>query len=433
MPRSISPRSHGLPNRSKSPSSTKKAPNSDDLSLPTPWTSLSTTSRAEPRVLHGYTLTKEVSFREVCAAIRDSAFVASDLPVIVSLEVHCSPEQQEIMVEIIEKSWKGMLVPLPNSPCTTLPSPDELRGKLLVKVKYVKPEAAKKAAKKQTVPKLGREQSIPSSSSDSENQNATLGEEKQKEKKSSIIPSLSALGVYTRSYHFKSLSAPEALEPTHVFSLSEKKLMEVHESHGPTLLSHNQRFLMRAFPSGMRVSSSNLDPSVFWRKGVQIVALNWQKMDEGMMLNRGMFAGSGGWVLKPKGYRAPSPTTTTTTTTTTATTTEMQEELLGHDSQATALPHHTFSLAVSIIAGQDIPLPPGDTRPSGFHPYVKCELHVEKPEERSGAPIKNDGRSKEGEFKMVTKSSKGVEPDWGGERMVFENVGGVVEELSFLR
>lgn len=44
-------------------------------SMPTPWTSASTAFRAEPRVLHGYTLTKEVPFRDVCKAIRDAAFV----------------------------------------------------------------------------------------------------------------------------------------------------------------------------------------------------------------------------------------------------------------------------------------------------------------------------------------------------------------------
>ena len=30
--------------------------------------------RREPRVLHGHTLTKEVSFRDVCITIRDAAF-----------------------------------------------------------------------------------------------------------------------------------------------------------------------------------------------------------------------------------------------------------------------------------------------------------------------------------------------------------------------
>ncbi len=135
------------------------------------------------------------------------------------------------------------------------------------------------------------------------------------------------------------------------------------------------------------------------------------------MLNQGMFAGSGGWIPKPKGYRG-----------TTARTKELSQE-----SQADAITHRTLSLTVDIIAGQDIPLPIGDTRASGFRPYVKCELHVEKAEERSGAPIEKGGKSKEGEYKRVTMTSRGVEPDFGGERMEFRQIPGVVEELSFLR
>lgn len=341
--------------------------------------------------------------------------MSSDLPVIVSLEVHAGAEQQEIMVDIICQTWKGLLVTIPSEECTSLPSPGELRGKILVKVKY----AAAKAAKVSTTalqPGGQRRRSL-SSSSTSEDQ-ATLREDGKKKKKSSIIESLSALGVYTRSYHFKNLSAPEALIPTHVFSLSEKKLMEVHEGHGPTLFSHNRNFMMRAFPSGMRVSSSNLDPSVFWRKGVQIVALNWQKWDEGMMLNEGMFAGGGGWVLKPNGYRSGHHTHITK---------------LSDESQADAITHKTLSLSIEILAGQSLPLPIGDSKPDGLRPYVKCELHVEKPEERSGAPIEGGGKSKEGEYKRRTKTSRGIDPDFGGEVLEFSMVQGMVEELSFIR
>lgn len=319
------------------------------------------------------------------------------------------------MVEIIRHVWKGILVTTPDKPCNNLPSPAELLRKILVKVKYVAPKASKTLA-----PSLGpavQRVRSSSTSSGSEDQGNLEGEGTEK-KKSSIIESLSALGVYTQSYHFKNLTTPEATVPTHVFSLSEKKLMEVHQSHGPTLFSHNRNFMMRAFPSGMRVSSSNLDPSVFWRKGVQIVALNWQKWDEGMMLNEGMFAGGGGWVLKPMSYRNEPCGKITKPS---------------YESQADAIEHKTLSMSIEIFAGQKLPLPIGDHKPDGFKPYVKCELHVEKPEERSGEPIEGGGKSKEGEYKQRTKTRHGVDPDFGGEKLEFLKISGVVEELSFVR
>ncbi|KAL8721153.1 MAG: hypothetical protein Q9225_002111 [Loekoesia sp. 1 TL-2023] len=387
----------------------------ESLSLPTPWMSATTAARAEPRVLHGYTLTKEVPFRDVCMAIRDAAFAHNDLPIIVSLEVHAGKEQQEIMVEIIEQVWKGFLVKPLSKECEQLPSPGDLRRKILIKVKYVAPEKVTAQVAKAATPSMRRKKSA-SSSSDSDNQGSE--DVKKKKKKSSIIEPLSALGVYTRSYHFKDLSSPEARAPCHVFSLSEKKFMDVHESHGPSIFSHNRNYLMRAFPSGARVSSSNLDPAVFWRKGVQIVALNWQKYDAGMMLNEGMFAGSAGWVLKPRDYRG-----------------QRRDQTAGvsEESQSDAIAHKTLSLSIEILAGQNLPLPIGDHKPDSFKPYVKCELHVEKPEERTSAQIEGGGKSKDGEFKSKTKRSRGVDPDFGGERVEFLNVLGVVEELSFLR
>ena len=277
------------------------------------------------------------------------------------------------MVEIMKSTWKGLLTPSLDPEATALPSPDSLRKKILIKVKYVDPKKATPLSQGNDSRPRSKSPGLSSSSASEDEDDKAPAEIKKKKKKSSIIPSLSALGVYTRAIHFSSLSSPEAIMPTHVFSLSEKKFMDVHSSQGPILFGHNRSYLMRAFPSGMRVRSDNLDPAVFWRQGVQMVALNWQRWDEGMMLNQAMFSGSDGYVLKPSGYRSENVSSSARDTST--------------EHEKDAIPEKTLNISIEILAAQNIPLPLGDTRPEGFHPYVKCELHVEEPAERLGGPI----------------------------------------------
>ncbi|KAK3322324.1 PLC-like phosphodiesterase [Apodospora peruviana] len=376
-------------------------------------------SAIEPRVLHGYTLTKEVSFRDVCVAVRDKAFVVSDLPVVVSLEVHCGPQQQEVMVQIMEQVWKGMLLEDPKEEATGLPSPHDLRNKILVKVKYVPPDKSEGSSSPDLVDdeeeeKQQRRVDVAAASSNPA---------PKKKATSKVIQALSKLGVYTRAVSFKSLTQPEASMPTHIFSLSENDVVEVHEKSRRELFEHNRRYLMRTYPSGLRIRSSNLDPAVFWRKGIQIVALNWQNWDEGMMLNEGMFAGTGGYVLKPRGYRYgnPSPQLTTTKT---------NDE---NNPQAEAVKHYTMDLTIQVLAAQNLPLPADEKSADSFHPYVKVEVHVEEPGERHGTDLPADGKEKSGEFKAKTKSLKGQNPDYKGQELKFKKIPGVVPELSFVR
>jgi hypothetical protein len=243
--------------------------------------------RKEPQVFHGYTLTKEVSFREVCIAVRDYAFVVTDTPLIASLEVHCSPEQQETMVDIMTEIWGDLLLPEPKEDAKHLPTLAEVRGKILIKVKYAPPEGGSPLG-----PDGEEAGDVPAAKS---------------KKPSKITQMLSKLGIYVRGVSFKSLTQPEATMPTHIFSLSENPVVDVHEKSARELFEHNRQYLMRTYPSGLRIRSSNLDPVVFWRKGIQVVALNWQNWDEGMMLNEGMFAGTNGYVLKPQGTPRPPP------------------------------------------------------------------------------------------------------------------------------
>lgn len=354
----------------------------------------------EPRVLHGYTLTKEVTFRAVCIAIRDSAFTVSELPVIVSLEVHCGPEQQLAMVRIMKEVWAGLLTPEPSEDPTALPSPDELRRKLIIKVKYVAPGASA-AATEDTDEDDRAPVKLPAGSKQSKNA-----------KPAKIIQELSKMGTYSRGVTFKTLSQPEAEMPTHIFSLSEKKVQDVHEKQAHELFNHNRHFFMRTYPWGLRIGSSNLDPALFWRKGIQIVALNWQNWDEGMMLNEGMFAGTDGYVLKPQGYRP------------------IREQ---DDTASNTIVRKTLKLAITVLAAQNIPLPPGDSSAKGFEPYIKVELHVEGPEELQGAKMPNNGHEREGEYKVRSQTHRGCDPDLGAERLAFPSVPHVVDELSWVR
>ncbi|TGJ79468.1 hypothetical protein E0Z10_g9288 [Xylaria hypoxylon] len=362
----------------------------------------------EPRVLHGYTLTKEVSFRDVCEAIRDYAFEVSDLPVIVSLEVHCSSQQQELMVQIMHETWAEYLLPKPSEDAQHLPAPGDLRRKILVKVKYVPPGVSSQVADEEEA----QDRVPPEPHGDPKAKAATT------KKASKIIQALSALGVYTRGVSFKSLVQPEASMPNHIFSLSEGGVEEVHDKNAHLLFEHNRRYLMRTYPSGMRIQSSNLDPPVFWRKGIQIVALNWQKWDEGMMLNEGMFTGTGGYVLKPNGYRGDKPPS---------------EPVEGAPAVSPpAILHHTLDLKITVFAAQDLPLPRKDDKASGFRPYVKIELHTAPPHAPHGANHE-EARAKEGEYKARTRTQKGLHPDFKGETLAFERVPGVVPELAFVR
>jgi phosphatidylinositol phospholipase C delta len=61
---------------------------------------------------------------------------------------------------------------------------------------------------------------------------------------------------------------------------------------------------MRVFPKGTRISSKNLAPVPFWGIGAQICALNWQTFGASSQINEALFAGSGGYVLKPAALRA---------------------------------------------------------------------------------------------------------------------------------
>lgn len=92
----------------------------------------------EPMIFHGKTLTSKVSLRKVCEAIKKYGFVASPYPVIISAECHCSLGQQELIAEIMIDVFGDALVRAPPEgmpKIEELPSPNDLKGRVLLKTK----------------------------------------------------------------------------------------------------------------------------------------------------------------------------------------------------------------------------------------------------------------------------------------------------------
>ncbi|XP_062049327.1 1-phosphatidylinositol 4,5-bisphosphate phosphodiesterase eta-2 [Lepus europaeus] len=91
----------------------------------------------EPIVHHGYTLTSKILFRDVVETINKYAFLKNEYPVILSIENHCSVAQQKKMAQYLTAILgdKLDLSSVGGEDATLLPSPQVLKGKILVKGK----------------------------------------------------------------------------------------------------------------------------------------------------------------------------------------------------------------------------------------------------------------------------------------------------------
>ncbi|RVD88897.1 uncharacterized protein DFL_003061 [Arthrobotrys flagrans] len=346
----------------------------------------------EPKVDHGWTLTEAITFKSVCETIAKHAFIHSDLPLMISLECHTSIEQQEKMVAIMKDCFGDKLLETEladwNVVEKKLPPPGLLKNKILVKVKYLPPDAQPGAPIQELTTQT-------TNISIEEEESEGDSEVKTKAPKVKICRALSSLGVYSSAMTFpNTFDHPSATRPNHIFSFSEKKFNKLHEEQADTLFTHNRHYLARIYPHGLRISSSNLNPQEFWRRGAQLVALNWQKVDKGITFNEAMFANTGGYVLKPDPHLANLPTPRSISS--------LKKDV---------------RLKIVVLAGQSLPLPKGDTDPKGFQPYVKVVLHLSQ-------TIKQKNKIKHG---------KGVNLRWEKKNVLDFDVKGVVPELTFAR
>uniref|UniRef100_A0A3B3UV60 Phosphoinositide phospholipase C n=1 Tax=Poecilia latipinna TaxID=48699 RepID=A0A3B3UV60_9TELE len=247
----------------------------------------------EPVIYHGYTLTSKILFKDAIKAIKEYAFKKSDYPVILSLENHCSVEQQSVMAQHMSSILGSALVttPLGDGMPTNFPSPEELKGKFLIKGKRLN--------------KL--EASFAEAAEEADNTDVTEEEESSNEaddepKKLKLAKDLSDMVIYCKSVHFNSFEDARKNQSFYeMSSFKEGKAVKLAEESANAYIRHNVEKLSRIYPAGSRTDSSNYNPVPLWNAGCQIVALNFQTACTELDINQGRFLvnGMGGYVLKP--------------------------------------------------------------------------------------------------------------------------------------
>ncbi|XP_069822255.1 1-phosphatidylinositol 4,5-bisphosphate phosphodiesterase gamma-2 isoform X1 [Dendropsophus ebraccatus] len=94
----------------------------------------------KPIIYHGWTRTTKIKFDDVVQAIKDHAFVTSEYPVILSIEEHCTVEQQRYMAKVFKEVFGEMLLTKPiEASADQLPSPTQLKEKIIIKHKKLGP------------------------------------------------------------------------------------------------------------------------------------------------------------------------------------------------------------------------------------------------------------------------------------------------------
>ncbi|XP_069811531.1 1-phosphatidylinositol 4,5-bisphosphate phosphodiesterase beta-4 isoform X1 [Dendropsophus ebraccatus] len=350
----------------------------------------------EPIITHGKAMCTDILFKDVIQAIKETAFETSEYPVILSFENHCSKYQQYKMSKYCEEIFGDLLLkqPLETHPeyvtafnkqgkgkhaqltheldaGRPLPSPNDLKRKILIKNKRLKPEVEKKQLEAlksmmeagETVAPV----SILEDDIEEETENADQEEEAHPEYKfgselsaddlsqkeaaansakkvvedpeqennnkkgaitaddeqawmanykyvgatTNIHPFLSTMINYAQPVKFQGFKVAEERNiHFNMSSFNESVGLGYLKTHAIEFVNYNKRQMSRIYPKGGRVDSSNYMPQIFWNAGCQMVSLNYQTPDLAMQLNQGKFEynGSCGYLLKPDFMRRPDRT-----------------------------------------------------------------------------------------------------------------------------
>jgi hypothetical protein len=304
----------------------------------------------EPVIYHGYTRTSKILCRDVLTQIRQSAFVASPYPIILSLEIHTSKVQSNVVASQIRQIFAGVLYTFADAEADghSKNSPEALKNKVLVKWKL-------------TDDGDDDEDDLDGADEAILKERERIKAERQKEHKKHDH---GELGRTVMVAAMKTKTWGAEAKWFNCETIGENRILKIAKTDPDNLRLQNTRMLTRIYPAGSRINSSNYEPSPMWEHGCQIVALNFQTWDEPMRLNAGRFQQNGGcgYVLMPAHLRDAS------------------------------LPRPTkqYTLRVGVLLGSQLPKPLGAEKGEIIDPYVTLSIHGSAVDMQANQPARTN-------------------------------------------
>ncbi|ONK67925.1 uncharacterized protein A4U43_C05F5260 [Asparagus officinalis] len=273
-------------------------------------------------VLHGRTLTSPVELIRCLRSIKEYAFSASEYPVVITLEDHLTPDLQAKVAKMVTETFGEMLYYPDSEDHKEFPSPDSLEKRIILSTKppqeYLeakdykgKESGAQNGKDSKEEGAWGREISnlkIETESNDkdendqSEEEDATVDDDLRLSQKTA--PEYKRLITIRAGKPKGSLLDALKVDPDKVrrLSLSEPQLEKASASHGLDIVRFTQKNILRIYPKGTRVNSSNYNPFIGWMHGAQMVAFNMQGYGRSLWLMHGFFQANGGcgYIKKPE-------------------------------------------------------------------------------------------------------------------------------------
>lgn len=266
-------------------------------------------SDGEPIITHGFTLTSNILFKDVLISLRKTGFIMSDYPILLSIEMHCSKDQQDKMADYFVNILQDIYFIDENNPPENYPKLRDLKGKFIIKHKRGRIFSSKyniENISDRNIHEIQEdclETNVEKKDDKTEEPILTTQEMELMKKHKVVSEKMSkVVGMIGLSLD---LEKREKLfyQPWDSVSISEKKLLSILKSEEKCkeLVKYSANSILKVYP--FNLNSENLNPLYAWYLGSQIAAINFQTIDtDYAFINQIFFSlyGNKGYILKPE-------------------------------------------------------------------------------------------------------------------------------------